>query len=228
MSNLHELINKYYHTTTVDSLFWAITDDVKASLLGMGSGLFLGLVRGMFIKLLVNRSGHVFVGRGCRLIQGSRIYLGNYVWIKDNVTLFGCSYLKIGDNSVIYERTALWSGREGLSIGRNVAVGIGCFFDAIGAKIEIGDNALISDHVRIYTVSHGYEDSKVLKRDQVGKIAPVVVAENVWIGSGAVILPGVHIGKGAVVGAGALVTQSVPAMVVVGGIPAKILKKIHV
>jgi acetyltransferase-like isoleucine patch superfamily enzyme len=53
---------------------------------------------------------------------------------------------------------------------------------------------------------------------------PVIIENNVWIGSAAIILPGVHIGSGAVIGAGAVVTRDVPARTVVIGIPARPLK----
>ena len=56
--------------------------------------------------------------------------------------------------------------------------------------------------------------------------APIIIGRNVWIGSNATILQGVSIGDNSVVGAGAVVTKDVPANTVVGGIPAKIIKKI--
>ena len=55
-------------------------------------------------------------------------------------------------------------------------------------------------------------------------VKPVVIKENVWIGSHCLILPGVEIGEGAVVGAGSVVTKNVPALAVVGGAPAKVIK----
>lgn len=58
--------------------------------------------------------------------------------------------------------------------------------------------------------------------------APIRIGNNVWIGAQATVLPGVTIGDGAIVGAGAVVTRDVPANVIVGGIPAKIIKKIEI
>ncbi|WP_165251625.1 DapH/DapD/GlmU-related protein [Adlercreutzia sp. ZJ304] len=56
--------------------------------------------------------------------------------------------------------------------------------------------------------------------------APIHIEDDVWIGSGAIVLPGVRIGRGSVVAAGAVVTKDVPSMTVVGGIPAKPIKRI--
>lgn len=57
---------------------------------------------------------------------------------------------------------------------------------------------------------------------------PIVIEDDVWIGSGAVILPGVRVGKGSVVAAGAVVTKDVPAQTLVGEVPARIIKKIDI
>ncbi len=90
------------------------------------------------------------------------------------------------------------------------------------AEIRIGNNCLIGPDVGIYTAGHRLEpEGRTL--DVYGQ--PITIGDDVWIGGHSTILPGVSIGDGAVVAAGAVVTKDVPDNVVVGGIPAKVIKK---
>jgi len=88
------------------------------------------------------------------------------------------------------------------------------------AKIIIGDNVCIGEDVRLLTGSHDLESSTF---DLV--VRPIEISDNVWIATGAIVLPGVKIGEGAVVAAGAVVTKDVSPWTVVGGNPAKVIKK---
>ena len=90
-------------------------------------------------------------------------------------------------------------------------------------QVQIGQRVCINDGVRIFTASHDVTDP--LWRHTKGK---VVIDDYAWIGTGAMILPGVHIGRGSVVGAGAVVSRSVPAGVIVVGNPAKPTSKTRV
>lgn len=92
------------------------------------------------------------------------------------------------------------------------------------ARVTIGDNVLIGPNVSIYTACHPLAAAE--RNTWVEWAEPVVIGNSVWIGGSATILPGVVIGDNVVVGAGAVVTRSVPAGVVVGGNPARIIKRI--
>lgn len=109
-----------------------------------------------------------------------------------------------------------------IRVGKNVFINSGCCFQDQGG-IDIGDNVLIGQQVVIATLDH---DLSVQKRASMLP-APVRIGNDVWIGAHATILAGVTIGNGAVVAAGAVVTKDVPANTVVGGVPAKIIKKIQ-
>ena len=88
------------------------------------------------------------------------------------------------------------------------------------SKVEIGDNTVISQDVYICGGTHDYTNSKLplLRKD-------IIIGENVWISAGAFIGPGVTVGQGAVVGARAAVFKDVEPWTVVGGNPAKFIKK---
>ncbi len=112
--------------------------------------------------------------------------------------------------------------------GRNIAVGAdvfinaGCHFQDQGG-VTLGDGCLIGHNVVFATLNHDLDPA----RRSAMTPAPIVLGRNVWIGSNATILQGVTIGDGAVVAAGAVVTKDVPAGTVVGGVPARPIRKIE-
>lgn len=110
-----------------------------------------------------------------------------------------------------------------IKVGKNVFINSGCCFQDQGG-IEIGDNVLIGQQVVIATINHDLNPSKRANMFP----APVKIGNGVWIGAHATILSGVTIGDNAIIAAGAVVTKDIPQNVVVGGVPAKIIKKIEV
>ena len=108
-----------------------------------------------------------------------------------------------------------------IKLGRHVFINAGCCFQDQGG-IEIGDNVQIGHQTVIATLNHDLNPEKRWNMIP----APVKIGNNVWIGSHSTILAGVTIGDNSVVAAGAVVTKDVPANVVVGGVPAKIIKNI--
>ncbi len=110
---------------------------------------------------------------------------------------------------------------KNITIGKNVFINSGCHFQDQGG-ITIGDDSLIGHNVVLATINHDLEPEKNRKNHY----APITIGKHVWIGSNATVLAGVTIGDWAVVAAGAVVTKDVPAYTVVGGVPAKVLKKV--
>lgn len=112
--------------------------------------------------------------------------------------------------------------------GKNLVIGRGVFINACcqfqdHAGVVLGDCSQIGHAVVFATLNH-YLDPEERKFTHG---APIVVGRNVWIGSNATILQGVTIGDNAVVAAGAVVTHDVPENTIVGGVPAKVIKKIE-
>lgn len=112
---------------------------------------------------------------------------------------------------------------KNISVGKNVFINSGCRFQDQGG-ITIGDGTLIGHNVVLATLNH---DIDPRKRSTMHP-ASIVIGKNVWIGANATVVPGVAIGDGAVIAAGAVVTKDVPANVIVGGVPAKVIKKIEI
>ena len=113
------------------------------------------------------------------------------------------STLKIGDNSSIGQNS--WLLSDGITIGNNVMMGPYCI-------IITSDHA--TDNLEIPMCQQGFTEVK-----------PVVIEDDVWIGARVIILKGVKIGKGSVIGAGSVVTKDVEPYSIVGGVPAKFIKK---
>jgi len=116
--------------------------------------------------------------------------------------------------------------------GSNIEVGDDCYMN-FGccildcSKVTIGNNVLFGPNVQIYCPGHPLDP--VLRNGVNGPefTLPVKVGNDVWIGGGAILLPGVTVGDGSVVGAGAVVTKDVEPLVVVAGNPAKVVKRIQ-
>ncbi len=111
---------------------------------------------------------------------------------------------------------------KNIHIGKNVFINMGCKFQDQGG-IYIGDGTLIGHNVVLATLNHAMEPDR--RGTMIPK--PIHIGENVWIGSNAVILPGVTVGNGAIIAAGAVVSKDVPENTIVGGVPAKVIRRIN-
>lgn len=130
----------------------------------------------------------------------------------------------LGKGSLITPRVSIINPGN-VFIGDNSYINGGLVYAGKKARITIGSDCLISYNVHIRYLSHVIDNPNELIRKQGEWEADITIGNNVWVGYGAQIMPGVCIGDNSIVGAGAVVTKNVEANSVVGGVPAKLIRK---
>jgi galactoside O-acetyltransferase len=120
---------------------------------------------------------------------------------------------------------SLYASRGKITLGDNVFLGDFTSVNANDAEIRIGSNTAIGPMCLIQGANHAFDRMDIPIVEQGHAPSTVVIEDNVWIGAHAVILPGTRIHSGAVIAAGAVVSRNVPADTVVGGVPARVLRK---
>lgn len=114
--------------------------------------------------------------------------------------------------------------------GSNIRLGRKCYFNFNCVVLDVcpvtvGDHTLFGPAVQIYTASHPL-DAELRRTQEFGK--PVVIGSDVWVGGGAIILPGVTVGSRSVIGAGSVVTRDVPEGVLAAGNPCRVIRPVSV
>jgi maltose O-acetyltransferase len=133
--------------------------------------------------------------------------------------------IELGDRVRIEARTvpvelACWRGAA-ISVGDGTFVNYGVSLSA-HQSVTIGENCLIGNYVVI--MDSDYHD--LSDRTRPGEAAPIVIEDDVWLGTRATVLKGVRIGRGAVVGAGAVVTEDIPPRTLAFGVPARVVRQL--
>jgi acetyltransferase-like isoleucine patch superfamily enzyme len=194
---------------------------------------FLGIgIRAIVYRLILSMEGISAIEAGTRLRYANHIELGSGSYLDQGVYIHACpNGVKIGISTYIMHGSILhvYNFRHlphaGITIGSNCLIGEMNVIRGQGG-VKIGDRVYTSPLVQIIAVNHVFDNPDRPFIDQGITAEGIVIEDDVWIGSGAVITDGVRIGKGAVVAAGAVVVDDVPAHVIVGGVPARILKEI--
>jgi len=109
-----------------------------------------------------------------------------------------------------------------IHVGENFYANFDCVILDV-CEVRIGDNCFIGPGVHIYAAMHPLDPYERIAGLEYGK--PVTIGNNVWIGGRAIINPGVHIGNNVIIASGAVITKDVPDNAVVGGNPAKVIKR---
>lgn len=163
--------------------------------------------------------------------------VGRNCFIEYPAVILGEKHISLGDNFHSYARLRLEAYdrhrdsvfKPCVSIGDNVSINYDCHIACINL-VAIGDAVLIGSKVHITDHSHGHAAVEALAtppawRPLVSK-GPVIIEDNVWIGEGAVVLPGVTIGANSIIGANAVVTKDIPGNCVAAGVPAQVIRRL--
>ncbi len=176
------------------------------------SGLRHGRKRGaFFLRSLLDPRTYVHALRllhyyhYTHVAEVGKLHRGSDVRVAPNVSLSHAERITIGDRSRIGARSSLWAGDHHgrITLGSETVLGPECFLTAANYGVEAGTVFL----------------------DQPKQEADITIGDGVWFGTGVVVLAGVTIGDGTIVAAGAVVTQDLPANVIAGGVPAKVLRE---
>ncbi len=161
-----------------------------------------------------------------RLANAVLFFCPRLAFNRVRVTVYRAIGVRIGPRTMVLGSLALHGpGRiwKLLRIGADCQITTPLFLD-LAEKIEIGNNVAVGHHVVMVTTQH--DTSRHWRRCGKSSAAPISVEDGCWIGARATILPGVTLGRGSVVAAGAVVTANVEPNTLVGGVPAKPIKKL--
>jgi len=162
----------------------------------------------------------------------AKIRSANRITIKKNTYILGGAVLSashggrifIGNHCDIKRYSILNASQGFIEIGDDSSINPFCFLGGYGGII-IGDGVRIAPGVKIYSYEHGYENVDIPMHKQKIIKKEIIIKDDVWIGSNAIITGGVTVGKGSIIAAGAVVTKSVDPYSIVAGVPAKVIKK---
>lgn len=165
------------------------------------------LIRGFLIKRIISKAS-------------------DYLRTDIGVSITGHKNITMGKNVRIMKLSALHAHDGTLLIGDNVSINSNAYIDAAGrGEIIIGNDVLIGQNVVIRASDHEFKDTAVPIRQQGHTGGKIVIEDDCWIGANVVITRNVRIGAHSIVAAGAVVTKNVQPSSIVGGVPAKLIRK---
>jgi len=220
----------YYLRGQSTSLPRYVVEQTLFALFGGVPGAVGIAVRGLAYRLILRSQGTPVIEYGVRLAQPANIHLGRGVYLYHGVYLHACpNGIHISDGSFVMHGSVLhvFNFRDlphaGITIGRKCFLGE---FNVIRGQggVTLGDSVYTGSLVQILAVNHVFDDPDTPIREQGITAQGIVVEDDVWLASGAIVLDGVHIGRGSVVGAGAVVTEDLPPYSIAVGSPARVVR----
>ncbi len=195
------------------------------------AGKFCDLLRGF----VLTGKFFVFVGAHSKICSRKKIQFGKWNVVSHDCFIDGLS--AIGGGAIFGDKCSVGSFTriectgslgflgKGFRCGNGCGLGVNCFYGAAGG-IEMGDNVIVGNFVTMHSENHNFSDLHVPIKNQGVNHKGIKIGSDCWIGAKATILDGAEIGNGVVVAAGAVVAAGkYPDNVVIGGVPAKIIKR---
>src|SRR5512141_2890148 len=189
-------------------------------------------VRSVMYRFILKMDGTAAIENQVRIRFADHIRLGNGVYLDQGTYLHATPRgIEIGARTIVMHGAILhvYNFRDmpqsGIKIGSDSLIGEYSVIRGQGG-VQIGDRVYTSPFTQIIAVNHVFDDPDRPFTEQGITAEGIVIEDDVWLGAGAVITDGVRVGRGSVVAAGAVVTKDVPPHTVVGGVPARELKKI--
>ena len=189
------------------------------------AALFVPPYRGRCSLAYMNRKGYISPSAQ---ICHDRLRFGRNVFVGDRVTIyrdFEGGAVELEDRVHLYGDTYIQTGDGGsVRIGRDTHIQPNCQFSGYKAAIEIGCEVQIAPRCAFYPYDHGLSLEEPIFKQALTTKGKITIEDDAWLGFGVIVLSGVRIGKGAVVGAGSVVSSSIPDGAIAVGVPARVVK----
>ena len=190
-----------------------------------------GVLRGPYKdrRMLANLTANPYISPRAQ-IHCARLTIGAHCFVDDDVTIYAHpdgGEVRLGEGVHIYRGTIIEIGRGGsVIIGAHSHVQSHCNIKGFLGSTLIGQHVQIAPHCGFSPYEHGFEDSEASIREQeITSSGDIVLEDHVWLGLSVQVLDGVTIGAGTVVGAGAVVTRSLPPASIAVGVPARVIRR---
>ncbi|MBX5481014.1 MAG: acyltransferase [Myxococcaceae bacterium] len=189
------------------------------------------LRRGVIATALSSRPALAFFGPGVSVIGGERLKVGRGVRVGERVLLNARGgEIELGENvslgafSRLVVSTSIRDPSGFIRIGPNVGIGEFAYVGGAGG-VEIGADTIVGQYLSLHPENHVFSDREKPIRLQGVTRKGIRIGSNCWIGAKVTVLDGVSVGNDSVIAAGAVVTKSFPEGSVIGGVPARLLKR---
>ena len=190
-----------------------------------------GILRSMKLLFLLKNPKFAILGKRVQFFNSPKITFGKFMKLGDHVSMsaLGKQGITFGDNvgigaySQVIVSTSFNNLGQYIKIGNNVGIGEFAYLGGAGG-LEIGDDCIVGQYLSCHPENHVATDLNTPIRFQGVTRKGIKIGKNCWIGSKVTILDGVEVGDGCIIAAGAVLTKSFPQNVIIGGVPAKVLK----